>query len=91
KLITRNERQFTIVRTCHRLVIKVDIIDNGPGIPDGLREQLFYPMISGRADGTGLGLSLAQSIVHQHHGLIEFTSEPGKTVFTIIIPMEQDS
>lgn len=91
KLVTRTERQFTIGTVCHRLVVKVDIIDNGPGIPDALKEQLFYPMISGRPEGTGLGLSFAESIVHQHRGLIEFTSVPQETVFTIIIPLEQAS
>ncbi len=90
KLVTRTERQFTIGTTRHRLVIKIDVIDNGPGIPEALREQLFYPMISGRPDGSGLGLSFAQSIIHRHHGLIEFSSEPGETVFTVIIPLEQN-
>lgn len=88
-LITRTERQFTIGNVQHRLVVKIDIVDNGPGIPESLKEQLFYPMISGRPEGSGLGLSFAQSIVHQHHGLIEFDSEPGHTRFTIIIPLEQ--
>ena len=65
--------------------------DNGPGIPPELQDQLFFPMISGRADGTGLGLPLAQSILHQHDGLIEFESEPGRTSFTIIIPLKSES
>lgn len=89
RFITRTERQFTIGSKRHRTVIRIDIIDNGPGIPESLQDHLFYPMISGRPDGTGLGLSLAQSIVHQHHGMVEFTSEPGHTDFTIIIPLEQ--
>lgn len=89
RFMTRTERQFTIGSTRHRTVIRIDIIDNGPGIPDSLKDHLFYPMISGKPEGTGLGLSLAQSIVHQHHGLVEFTSEPGCTDFTIIIPLEQ--
>jgi len=88
QFVTRIERQFTIGTTQHKLVIRVDIIDNGPGIPDALKHQLFYPMISGRSDGTGLGLSVAQSIVHQHQGLIEFESEPGKTIFSTLIPLE---
>ncbi len=88
-IVTRVERQFTIGSVRHRTVMMIDIIDNGPGIPDGLKDHLFYPMISGRPDGTGLGLSLAQSIIHQHHGLIEVESSPGKTDFTIIIPLEQ--
>ena len=85
---SRIERQFTIGHHKHRLVIKVDIIDNGPGIPDALKEHLFYPMISGRPDGTGLGLSVAQAIIHQHKGLIEVDSHPGETKFSVITPLE---
>lgn len=88
RIITRAERQFTIGTVKHKKVLLVHIIDNGPGIPEPLQSHLFYPMISGRPDGTGLGLSLAQSIIHQHSGLIEMTSEPGHTDFTIIIPLE---
>jgi len=88
---TRTQRQYTIGAQLHRIVTRVDIVDNGPGIPLELKDQLFFPMISGRADGTGLGLSFAQAIVHQHRGLIEFESEPGKTRFSIILPMEQKS
>jgi two-component system nitrogen regulation sensor histidine kinase GlnL len=69
-------------------VSKIDVQDNGPGIPEHLKEHLFYPMITGRSEGTGLGLSVAQSIVHQHNGLIEFESRPGKTVFSIYLPLE---
>lgn len=90
-IVTRVERQFTIGTVRHRTVILIDIIDNGPGIPDKLQDHLFYPMISGRPDGTGLGLSLAQSIIHQHSGLIEVESSPGRTDFTIIIPLEQQT
>lgn len=91
RIVTRTERQFTIGSRRHRTVIMIHIIDNGPGVPDSLKDHLFYPMISGRPNGTGLGLSLAQAIVHQHAGLIEVSSEPGKTDFTIIIPLEQQS
>lgn len=87
-LVTRMERQFTIGTTRHRLVVRIDVIDNGPGIPESLRQHLFYPMISGRARGTGLGLSVALGIINQHQGLIEFTSEPGKTIFSLLIPLE---
>jgi len=87
---TRTERQFTIGSIRHRLVLKMSIQDNGPGIAEELKEQLFFPMISGRADGTGLGLPLAQSIIHQHDGLIEFESEPGHTDFTTIIPLKSE-
>ena len=68
--------------------MRLDVIDNGPGIPARMQEKIFYPMVTGRADGTGLGLSIAQSMVNQHGGIIEFTSEPGKTVFTIYLPLE---
>jgi len=86
---TRVLRQFTIGSLRHRLVLRVDIIDNGPGIAPDVQETLFYPMVSGRASGTGLGLSIAQSIISQHQGLIECESTPGKTVFSILLPMEQ--
>jgi len=89
KLRTRAIRQFTLGAERHRLVCQITIIDNGPGIPDALKETLFYPMISGRAEGTGLGLSIAQSIINQHQGLIECKSEPGHTEFMIYIPLEQ--
>jgi two-component system nitrogen regulation sensor histidine kinase GlnL len=85
---TRIERLFTIGTIQHKLVARIDIADNGPGIPDSIKEQLFYPMITGRPDGTGLGLSVAQSIVHQHQGLIEFESRSGNTIFSIYLPLE---
>ncbi len=85
---TRALRQFTIGGMRHRLVCRVDIIDNGPGIPGELMESIFYPMVSGRAEGTGLGLSISQSIINQHQGLIECTSEPGRTKFSLYIPLE---
>lgn len=88
RFTTRVERLFTIGATQHKLVSKIDVQDNGPGIPEHLKEHLFYPMITGRSEGTGLGLSVAQSIVHQHNGLIEFESRPGKTVFSIYLPLE---
>ncbi len=87
-LKTRAIRQFTIGHTKHRLVLHVSIIDNGPGIPEDIRESLFYPMVSGRAEGTGLGLSIAQSIINQHHGIIECNSKPGQTQFSIYLPLE---
>jgi len=90
-LRTRAIRQFTLGAERHRLVCQIVVQDNGPGVPEGLRETLFYPMISGRAAGTGLGLSIAQSIVNQHQGLIECQSEPGCTEFMIFIPLEQEN
>jgi two-component system nitrogen regulation sensor histidine kinase GlnL len=86
-LRTRVLRHFTIGTTLHRLVVQVNIEDNGPGIPTQIKDSLFYPMISGRANGSGLGLSIAQSIANQHGGIIECDSEPGKTVFSITIPL----
>ncbi|HSP58217.1 MAG TPA: nitrogen regulation protein NR(II) [Halomonas sp.] len=87
-LRTRARRQFTLGAERHRLVCEVGMTDNGPGIPAALRDTLFYPMVSGRAEGSGLGLSIAQSILHQHHGLIECESTPGKTEFRLLIPLE---
>ncbi len=88
-LRTRALRQFTIGHVRHRLVAKIEIIDNGPGIPPDLQETIFFPMVSGRADGTGLGLAITQNIISQHQGLIECESHPGHTVFTIFLPLEQ--
>jgi two-component system nitrogen regulation sensor histidine kinase GlnL len=85
---TRAGHQITLSGTLHRLVCHLDITDNGPGIPEALKPTLFYPMVSGRAQGSGLGLSLAQQYVSQQKGLIEFTSQPGHTCFTIMLPME---
>lgn len=72
----------------HRLVASVQFEDNGPGVPDHLRDTLFYPLVTGRSDGTGLGLAVAQDLVSRHDGLIEFESRPGRTVFTILLPFE---
>ena len=88
---TRTLRQFTIGTQSHRLVCKVTISDNGPGIPDELMDTLFLPMVSGRAEGTGLGLSISQSIINHHKGLIECTSEAGKTDFALYIPIAASS
>lgn len=87
-LRSRTVRQLTLGRHRHRLVARLDVIDDGPGVPEAIRGEIFYPMITGRAEGTGLGLSIAQSIVQQHGGLIECESRPGRTVFTIFLPLE---
>lgn len=87
-LRTRIIRQFTIGKTRHKLVVRIDIVDNGPGIDAELLDAVFYPMVSGRPEGTGLGLSIAQSIAHQHQGLIECESTPGNTRFSFYIPLE---
>ncbi|MCK5363614.1 MAG: PAS domain-containing protein [Gammaproteobacteria bacterium] len=88
QLRTRIQRRFTIGQTCHRLVVRIEVQDDGPGVPDELREHVFFPLVTGRSDGTGLGLSIAQSLLHQHDGLIEFASVPGDTIFSLILPVE---
>ena len=88
KFTTRTLRQYVIGKQFHRVAIKIDIEDNGSGVPEHIRDQLFFPMITGRSEGTGLGLSIAHSIINQHGGAIEFESEPGKTIFSIILPLE---
>jgi len=88
-LRSRAMRQFTIGHVRHRLVARVEIIDNGPGIPSELQDTLFYPMVSGRPDGTGLGLAITQNIISQHQGLIECESHAGHTAFSIFLPLEQ--
>lgn len=87
ELTTRVLRNVTIGSAFHRLVARIEIIDNGPGIPEDLIGSIFYPMISGRAEGTGLGLSIAHSIINQHKGTIECSSKPGLTRFAIFIPV----
>ena len=88
RLRTRIARNFTIGDVRYRLVARVEIQDNGPGIPESLRETLFLPMVTS-GEGTGLGLSIAQSLVTQHKGLIECRSRPGDTVFTILLPLPE--
>ncbi len=87
-LRSRINRQFTIGRNHYPLVATISIEDNGPGIPQNIIEDIFYPMISGRAAGTGLGLSISQQLITQHRGLIECSSEPGQTIFSIYIPLD---
>ena len=72
----------------HRLAVRIDVEDNGPGVPESIRGSLFYPLVTGRANGTGLGLAVAQEIVTRHAGAIEFTSEPGHTVFSVMLPLD---
>ncbi|MBN9424397.1 MAG: PAS domain-containing protein [Candidatus Accumulibacter sp.] len=86
-LRTRAARQVTLVKRRHRLALELQVIDNGPGIPDDIRERMFYPLVSGREGGSGLGLTLAQSFVQQHQGTIECESRPGYTCFTIRMPL----
>ncbi|HBE91192.1 MAG TPA: PAS domain-containing sensor histidine kinase [Gammaproteobacteria bacterium] len=85
---TRVASKFTIGNTMHRMVLRLDIEDNGPGIPNDLQDTVFYPLITSKAEGSGLGLSIVQTIISQHNGLVEFISKPGKTVFSIYLPLE---
>ena len=87
-LRTRMRRQFTIGGNRHRLVIQIDVEDNGPGIPPAMIEKIFYPMVTTRAEGTGLGLPIAQYLVHSHGGLVECQSRRGTTIFSIFLPLE---
>lgn len=87
-LRTRIQRQFTIGQLHHPLTCRIDIEDNGPGIPPELVADIFYPMITGRAEGTGLGLAISQHLIQQHQGFVECSSHPGQTVFSVYIPLE---
>ncbi|MEF9995827.1 MAG: nitrogen regulation protein NR(II) [Burkholderiaceae bacterium] len=86
-LRTRVARQVTIARHRHRLALDLHVIDNGPGIPDEIRDRIFYPLVSGREGGSGLGLPLAQTFIGQHDGLVEVDSRAGRTDFRIVIPL----
>jgi len=86
---TRALTNLMLGKKQHRLVASIEIEDNGPGVPEDIRDTLFYPLVSGRSGGSGLGLPLAQDLVSRHHGLIEFTSEPGRTVFMLRLPVNE--
>ncbi len=86
-LRTRVARQVTIGKHRHRLALELHVEDNGPGVPESIRDRIFFPLVSGREGGSGLGLTLARNFVQQHQGTVECQSEPGKTVFTILIPL----
>ena len=84
---TRVLRQTTFGKKRYRLALELHVIDNGPGVPDSIKDRIFYPLVSGREGGSGLGLTLAQTFVQQHHGLIEVDSVPGRTDFKVLIPL----
>ena len=86
-LRTRIERKYTLGKQRYDLVARIEIIDDGPGIPEEMRDNIFFPMVTGRAEGTGLGLSIAQSLIQQHDGLVEVYSVPGCTVFAVLLPI----
>ncbi|MBY0342196.1 MAG: PAS domain-containing protein [Rhodocyclaceae bacterium] len=87
-LRTRAVRQVTIAKKRFRLALELRVIDNGPGIPEAIRDKIFYPLVSGREGGSGLGLTLVQSFIHQHQGTIEVESRPGHTSFNILLPLQ---
>ena len=84
---TRVMRQITFGKKRYRLALELHVIDNGPGVPDSIKDRIFYPLVSGRDGGSGLGLTLAQTFVQQHQGMIEVDSMPGRTDFKILIPL----
>lgn len=87
-LRTRVARQVTLAMKRWKLAVQVDVIDNGPGIPEDMRDQIFFPLISGREGGSGLGLTLAQTLVQRHEGAIHLDSRPGRTCFSIYLPIK---
>lgn len=87
---TRALSNFTLGGEQHKLVLSAEIEDNGPGIPDELKDTIFYPLVTGRSTGTGLGLTIAQDLVGRNGGLIEFVSQPGRTIFQVRLPVVQN-
>ncbi|RTL57036.1 MAG: PAS domain-containing protein [Rhodocyclaceae bacterium] len=87
---TRALRQVTLVKKRYPLALELQVIDNGPGIPEDIRDKIFYPLVSGREGGSGLGLTLTQSFIHQHHGSIDVESRPGRTSFHIRLPLSNE-
>jgi two-component system nitrogen regulation sensor histidine kinase GlnL len=87
QLRTRVAQSITMIRRPCRLALDLRVIDNGPGIPEELKERVFDPLVSGREGGSGLGLSLAQELIHQNGGTIDFESVPGRTDFRILLPL----
>jgi two-component system, NtrC family, nitrogen regulation sensor histidine kinase GlnL len=90
-LRTRARSNVSIGSALHRLVASVQVEDSGPGVPAHLRSSIFYPLVTGRANGTGLGLAVAQELVTRNGGIIEFESELGRTVFTLLLPLGEDT
>lgn len=88
-LKTRVARQVTLGRQRYKLALELHVKDNGPGVPELIRDRIFFPLVSGREGGSGLGLPLAQTFVQQHGGLIECDSTPERTVFRMLIPLSQ--
>jgi len=90
-LRTRAEHGVRIGDAAHALALRLEIVDDGRGVPDELAEQVFLPLVSGRAEGSGLGLALAQQVAREHRGSLAFRSRPGHTVFTLLLPLPEPS
>lgn len=86
-LRTRVVRQVTIARQRQRLALELQVIDDGPGVPEDIRDRVFNPLVSGREGGSGIGLALVQTYVQNHGGVVEFDSRSGRTVFTLLLPL----
>jgi two-component system nitrogen regulation sensor histidine kinase GlnL len=84
---TRSVRQQTILRQRHKLALELQVVDDGPGVPEEIQDRIFNPLVSGREGGSGLGLSIAQTFVQYHQGVVEFESRPGRTIFRILVPL----
>ncbi len=84
---TRAVRQITVLRQRYKLALELQVVDDGPGVPDEIQDRIFSPLVSGREGGSGLGLSLAQTFIQFHQGVIEFESRPGRTTFRILLPI----
>ena len=89
-LRTRARSNATIGSMQHRLIASLQVEDSGPGVPSHLRSSIFYPLVTGRPNGTGLGLAVAQELVTRNGGIIEFESETGRTVFSLLLPLGED-
>jgi len=87
RLMTRVARGVTLAKRRHRLAIAIAVEDNGPGVPETIRDRIFFPLVSGREGGSGLGLTIAQTLITQHGGTIDCDSAPGRTVFTVLLPL----
>jgi len=87
RVVTRVARGVTLARQRHRLAVAMHVEDNGPGVPDAIRDRIFFPLVSGREGGSGLGLTIAQTLVAQHGGTIECNSTPGRTRFSVLLPI----
>jgi two-component system nitrogen regulation sensor histidine kinase GlnL len=86
-LRTRAARQVTIARQRHKLALELQVIDDGPGVPEEIRDRVFNPLVSGREGGSGIGLALVQTYAQNHGGVVEFDSRPGRTTFTLLLPL----